>query len=94
MKNLYYSIEINKVLEDTKDVRKYYITKDNGYGFEITKSNNGIVEEDVAMMSNISDNENDVKMIIDELIKYDDNQEQINYIVTDYLENFKKQVTA
>lgn len=94
MKNLYYSIEISKVLEDTKDVRKYYITKDEGYGFEITRSNNNLVEEEVAMMTNIADNENDIKKILDELIRHDDNQEQINYIVEDYLENSKKQLTV
>ena len=37
---LYTSIEICKVLEDTKETRKYYITKDNTYGFKITKTEN------------------------------------------------------
>lgn len=87
MKNLYSSIEINKVLEDTKEIKNYYITKDESYGFEITKSNNGMIEEGIAMMSNISNSEDDVKKIIDELIKHEDNAEQINYIVEDYLEN-------
>lgn len=86
MTTLYSSIEISKVLEDTKEIKKYYITKDEGYGFEITKSINN-VEEDVTAVKNLSNNEDEVKRLIDDLIKCGDNTDQINYIVEDYLKN-------
>ncbi len=85
---LYSSIEINKVLEDFKETRKYYITKDDTYGFKVTKlENNNLVENEVLSMRNIIGNEEKIKELIDEIIKCEDNYEQAKYIVEDYMKS-------
>ncbi len=86
MKILYSSIEINKVLDDIKETRKYYITKDNTYGFEVTKiDNDELVEKEVLSMQNIANSEPMIKSLIDEVIKCEDDVEQAKYIVEDYM---------
>lgn len=84
MPMLYTSIEINKVLEDTKETINYYITKDMSYGFKVTKSSGNEIANEAISVSNIADSENGVARLIDELISYGDNMEQIRYIVEDY----------
>lgn len=86
MKILYSSIEINKVLDDIKETRKYYIIKDNTYGFEVTKTNNDeLVEKEVMTMQNVVNSEPMIKSLIDEVIKCEDDIEQAKYIVEDYM---------
>ncbi len=86
MPMLYTSIEINKVLEDTKETINYYITKDMSYGFKVTKANANSNENESIAVDNIADSENGVAKLIDELVGYGDNMEQIKYIVEDYQE--------
>ena len=86
MSMLYSSIEISKVLEDSKETRKYYITKDSTFGFKMTKTeNNELVEKEVLCMNNIANSENMIKSLIDEVIKCEDDVEQIEYVVEDYV---------
>ncbi len=88
MKKLYSSVEISKVLDDFKETRKYYITKDRTYGFEITKTeNDDLVEEDVLVMDNLIDSEDEVKALIDELIKCEEDYSQAQYIVEDFIKS-------
>ena len=88
MKKLYSSVEINKVLDDFKETRRYYITKDNTYGFEITKTeNDDLVEKDVLAMNNLIDSEDKVKALIDELIKCEEDFSQAQYIVEDFIKS-------
>ena len=85
MEKLYLCVEINKVLDDFKEVRKYYITKDDTYGFKITKQeNNDLVEKEVLSMKNVIDTEEKIKSLIDEIIKCEDDYNQAKYIVEDY----------
>ena len=85
MDKLYSSIEINKVLENFKQIVKYYITKDDTYGFKITKQeNNDLVEREILSMKNVIDTEESVKSLIDQLIKCEDDFNQAQYIVEDY----------
>ena len=45
MDKLYSSIEINKVLDNFKETVKYYIVKEDTYGFKVTKQeSNDLVE--------------------------------------------------
>ena len=88
MKKLYSSVEISKVLDDFKETRKYYITKDRTYGFEITKTeNDDLVEKDVLTMNNLIDDEDKVKALIDELIKCEEDFSQAQYIVEDFIKS-------
>ncbi len=86
MNILYSSIEINKVLDDIKETRKYYITKDESYGFKITKiSNEQLVENEILSVPNLVNSEPMIKNLIDEVIKCEDDVEQAKYIVEDYV---------
>lgn len=88
MKKLYSSIEISKVLGDFKETRKYYITKDNTYGFTITKTDsNDLVEKEVLAMNNLIDSEDKVQTLIDELIKCGADLSQAQYIVEDFIKS-------
>ena len=85
MEKLYSCVEINKVLDDFKEVRKYYITKEDTYGFKITKQeNNDLVEKEVLSMKNVIDTEEKIKGLIDEIIKCEEDYNQAKYIVEDY----------
>lgn len=85
---LYSSIEINKILEDFKETRKYYITKDDTYGFKVTKiNNNDLVEKEVLSMRNVIGSQENIKSLIDEIIECEENYDQAKYIVEDYMEN-------
>ena len=85
---LYTSIEICKVLEDTKETRKYYITKDNTYGFKITRmENKDLVENEVLCMNDVIDSEEKIKSLIDIIIKCEDDYDQAKYIVEDYIKS-------
>lgn len=94
MPMLYTSIEINKVLEDTKETINYYITKDMSYGFKVTKASEAANENEEIAVNNIAKSENEVATLIDELISYGDNMEQIKYIVEDYQEAINPRVIA
>lgn len=94
MPMLYTSIEINKILEDTKETINYYITKDMSYGFKVTKANENANEDEAISLANISNSENEIAKLIDELISYGDNMEQIKYIVEDYQSAIGNRVIA
>lgn len=94
MPMLYTSIEINKVLEDTKETINYYITKDMSYGFKVTKASENAKENEAMSVDNIADSENGVAQLIDELIGYGDNIDQIKYIIEDYQEAVSQKVIA
>ena len=84
MKTLYSSVEINRVLEDFKEIRKYYITKEDSYGFVITKTtSNELVEKEMLCINNIVDSEEKIKHLIEEVIKCEDDFEQAKYVVED-----------
>lgn len=88
MKSLYSKVEISKVLDDFKETRKYYVTKDNTYGFAITKTeNDNLVEKEILSMNNLVDSEDIIKSLIDELIKCGDDLTQAQYIVEDYIKS-------
>ena len=85
MDKLYSSIEINKVLEDFKEVIKYYITKEDTYGFKITKQEStDLVEREVLSIKNVLDTEDKIKSLIDKIIKCEEDFNQAKYIVEDY----------
>ena len=84
MKTLYSSVEINRVLDDFKEIRKYYITKEDSYGFVITKTtSNELVEKEMLCINNIVDSEEKIKHLIEEVIKCEDDFEQAKYVVED-----------
>ena len=83
MDKLYSCIEINKVLEDFREIRKYYIIKDNTYGFKITS--NDIVEKELLSIKDVIDSEDKIKDLLDEIIKCEEDYNQMKYIVEDYL---------
>ncbi len=86
MDKLYSCIEINKVLEDFREIRKYYIIKDNTYGFKITKQeSNDIVEKELLSIKDVIDSEDKIKDLLDEIIKCEEDYNQMKYIVEDYL---------
>ena len=85
MDKLYSSIEINKVLEDFKENIKYYIIKDDTYGFKITKQEStDLVEKEVLSMKNVIDTEDKIKKLLDTIIKCEKDFNQAKYIVEDY----------
>ena len=85
MDKLYSSIEINKVLEDFKEVIKYYIIKEDTYGFKITKQEStDLVEREVLSIKNVLDTEDKIKSLIDKIIKCEEDFNQAKYIVEDY----------
>ena len=85
MDKLYSSIEINKVLDDCKKVVRYYIVKEDTYGFKITKQDSeNLVEKEVLSMNNIIDTEEKVKFLIDKIIECKEDFDQAEYIVEDY----------
>ena len=89
MKTLYSSVEINRVLEDFKEIRKYYITKEDSYGFIITKTTNSeLVEKEMLCINNIVDSEEKIKHLIEEVIKCEDNFEQAKYVVEDCIKSY------
>ena len=94
MPMLYTSIEINKVLEDTKETINYYITKDMRYGFKVTKVSGNANENEAMSVDNIAESENGVAQLIDELVGYGDNIEQIKYIIEDYQESTRPKIIA
>ena len=86
MNILYSSIEINKVLDDIKETRKYYITKDKSYGFKVTKiADEQLIENEILNVPNVVNSEPMIKNLIDEVIKCEDDVEQAKYIVEDYV---------
>ena len=85
MDKLYYSIEISKALDDFKQIIKYYIIKEDSYGFKITKQeSNDLIEKDVLIMKNVIDTEENVESLIDKIIKCEEDFSQAEYIVEDY----------
>ena len=85
MDTLYSCVETSKILENSKEVRRYYITKEDTYGFKVTKQeNNDLVEKEVLSMKNVIDTEEKVKGLIDEIIKCQEDYDQAEYIVEDY----------
>lgn len=85
MDKLYSKIEINKVLEDFRKIIKYYITKEDIYGFKVTKQeSNDFVEREVLSMKNVIDTEEKVKSLIDRIIECEEDFNQAKYIVEDY----------
>ena len=85
MEQLYSSIEINKVLDDIKETIKYYIIKENTYGFKITKQENtDLVEKEVLSMENVIDTEDKMKSLLDKMIRCEEDFNQAKYIVEDY----------
>ncbi len=85
MDKLYSSLELNKVLDDYKRIIKYYIIKENTYGFRVTKQeDNNLVEKEVLSMNNVIDTEEKVKSLIDKIIECGENFNQAKYIVEDY----------
>ncbi len=85
MEKLYSCIEINKVLDDFKQTMKYYIVKDDTYGFKVTKQENGdLVEKEVLNMKNVIDTEDGIKSLIDNIIKCEEDLNQTIYIVEDF----------
>lgn len=85
MDKLYSSIEINKFLDDFRKVIKYYIIKEDTYGFKITKQeSDDLVEKEVLSMKNVIDTEDNIKSLIDKIIKCEEDFNQAKYIVEDY----------
>ena len=85
MDKLYSCVAINKVLDDFRQTIKYYITKENTYGFKVTKQeNNDLVEKEVLSMENVIDTEEKVKGLIDKIIECEEDFNQAKYIVEDY----------
>ncbi len=87
MDKLYSSIEINKVLDNFKETVKYYIVKEDTYGFKVTKQeSNDLVEKEVLSIKNVIGTEEKVKSLIDKIIECGENFNQAKYIVEDYTE--------
>ena len=87
MDKLYSSIEINKVLDNFKETVKYYIVKEETYGFKVTKQeSNDLVEKEVLSIKNVIGTEEKVKSLIDKIIECGENFNQAKYIVEDYTE--------
>ena len=88
MEELYYYIEINKILENYKEVRKYYIIKDESYGIKITKTENDeLVEKEVLTIKNIITTKESIHKLMDLIIQCEDNYDLIVDTVKDYAEN-------
>ena len=88
MEILYTSVEIHRLLDNFKETRKYYIIKDDSYGIKVTTLiNEELVEKEVLKINNITGSENETKLLIDKIIECDDNYEQAEYIIEDYVEN-------
>ncbi len=91
MKTLYSSVEINRVLDDFKEIRKYYITKEDSYGFVVTKTASGeLVEKEVLCINNIVDDEEKIKLLIEEVIRCENDFEQAKYVVEDSIKAISK----
>ena len=88
METLYYTIEINKILESYKEVRKYYITKDESYGIKITKTENDeLVEKEVLVIKNVITTKQNIQELMDKVILCEDDYNLVIEIVKEYAEN-------
>lgn len=85
MESLYSTIEISKALDDSKEIIKYYITKDISYGLKITKQSNNSKEEITEVdIQNIVKDEKNIQKILNTLIGIGNDFTQIQYIIEDY----------
>lgn len=70
-------------LGEEKQIVNYFITKnDENYGIKIEKEINGKLKDE-AEVNDISNNENVVRNIIDELISNNNDLEQMKYVIED-----------
>lgn len=70
-------------LGEEKQIVNYFITKNEGnYGIKIEKEINGKLKDE-AEVNDISNNENVVRNIIDELISNNNDLEQMKYVIED-----------
>lgn len=70
-------------LGEEKQIVNYFITKNEGnYGIKIEKEINGKLKDE-AEVNDISNNENVVINIIDELISNNNDLEQMKYVIED-----------
>ena len=88
MEELYYYIEINKILENYKEVRRYYIIKDESYGIKITKTENDeLVEKEVLTIKNVITTKENIHKLMEKIILCEDDYNLIIETVKDYAEN-------
>ena len=88
METLYTIVQIDKMLENFKETRKYYIIKDEAYGVKITKTlNNDMVEKEILSIKNVITTEKSIKELIDKVILCDENYDLILEIVEEYAKN-------
>lgn len=82
MKNNYGSTDIK--LGDENQIINYYIIKgeNDSYGISIEKEIDGALKEKTEV-KNISNNENVVRNIIDEIISNNNDLEQLKYVIED-----------
>ena len=70
-------------LGEEKQIVNYFITKnEENYGIKIEKEINGKLKDE-AEVNDISNNENVVRNIIDELISNNNDLEQMKYVIED-----------
>lgn len=86
MTNLYLTVEVKDNLKDSKEVIKYYLTKDESYGFKITiTSSENLVEEEECSIKNITVDKDKIMKLV-KLIEISGTEfSQVNDIVEDFL---------
>ncbi len=90
MEKLYLTVEINDSLKESKEVIKYYITKDKSYGFKITiTSGDNLIEKEVISKMNITESEDTIRNFIEIIEKGSMEFSQIDDIMEDFLHETK-----
>ncbi len=90
MEKLYLTVEINDSLKESKEVIKYYITKDKSYGFKITiTSRDNLIEKEVISKMNITESEDTIRNFIEIIEKGSMEFSQIDDIMEDFLHETK-----
>ena len=90
MKDLYFTVVVNDNLKESKEVIKYYLTKDKSYGFKITiASGENLIEDEVISKDNITDSEETVRNLIKIIERSGREFSQIDDLVEDFLHESK-----
>lgn len=86
METLYMTVEVYKALNNHKEIISYFILNDESYGIKICKdSNDKIKKNEQVLFKNISKDEEAIEKLIDSLVEFGIDFEQIQYVIEDYM---------
>ena len=93
MEDLIFKIEIENINEEEKSITYYYITKEEKYGIKILKEIKGnVTGNKILEVKNITENKDQIKRLINILVKSQNDILQLNYIIEDFISNNNQKI--